>query len=29
MKTFEVKASPTQKVEGLRAGMSVLLNRAK
>lgn len=29
MKTFEVKASPTQKVDGLRAGMSVLLNRAK
>lgn len=25
MKTFEVKASPIQKVEGLRAGMSVLL----
>lgn len=25
MKTFEVKASPLQKVEGLRAGMSVLL----
>lgn len=27
MKTFEVKASPTQKVEGLRAGMSVLLEQ--
>lgn len=25
MKTFEVKAAPTQKIEGLRAGMSVLL----
>ena len=25
MKTFEVKASPIQKVEGLRPGMSVLL----
>ena len=29
MKTFEVKALPTQKVDGLRAGMSVLLYRAK
>lgn len=27
MKTFEVKASPLQKVEGLRAGMSVLLEQ--
>lgn len=26
MKTFEVKASPVQKVDGLRAGMSVLLS---
>ena len=25
MKTFEVKASPAQKVEGLRPGMSVLM----
>ena len=25
MKTFEVKASPVQKVEGLRPGMSVIL----
>ncbi len=27
MKTFEVKASPEQKIEGLRAGMSVLLEQ--
>ena len=27
MKTFEVKASPVEKVEGLRAGMSVLYDR--
>lgn len=27
MKTFEVKAAPVQKVEGLRAGMSVLLDQ--
>lgn len=25
MKTFEVKASPAQKVDGLRPGMSVLM----
>lgn len=28
MKTFEVKAKPSQKIEGLRAGMSVLLDPA-
>ncbi len=29
MKTFEVKASPVQKLEGLRPGMSVLLENGE
>jgi hypothetical protein len=29
MKTFEVRAKPTKKIDGLRPGMSVLLGKSE